>query len=94
MDTKFVRVRFNVHCKWKDSWPIYRIYVNHELFIERTFKLNDSNYIKEMLQVQAVPGIYSYWLEQVSLKGEFTISDPYIESGDAIILPDNKFEIL
>jgi len=91
---KSVVVRFDVRCDWKISPPEYRIYVNDELFTERTFKYTGSTYIKEMLQVKAPPGIYEFRLEELRPKtGKFTISNIYVATGDAAIVGNNKFEI-
>jgi len=93
---KFVNVRFDVNCEWEGFPPQYRIYVNDELFTERTFKwrINDY-YIEELLQIYAAPGIYEFRLEEIEpLSGEFTISNPYIEEGEAVIIDETKFEIL
>jgi len=95
MEPKFVKVRFEVRCKWEAFPPQYRIYLNDELFTERTFKYNDNTYIKEMLQVKAVPGVYEFCLERLEPSiGEFTVSNPHIELGDAKMIDNYKFEIL
>ena len=57
MDKKFVRVLCDVHCEWEGLAPIYRVYVNDELFTERTWIWNDV-YLEEMLQIDAEPGKY------------------------------------
>jgi len=92
---KFVTVKFDVKCKWQGFYPEYRIYVNDELFTERTFKYHDGFYINEMLQIKAKPGVYQIYFEQLApAPGKFTIGSPYIEQGDAIVLDDTRFEIL
>lgn len=57
MGKKFVRVLADVHCDWEGLDPIYRVYVNEELFAERTWRWSDS-YLEEMLQIEADPGTY------------------------------------
>ncbi len=92
---KYVKVRFDVQCIWKKIPPIYRIYVNDEMFTERTFIWDKNTYIKEMLQIKAEPGIYEFRLVEIGdQSGNFTISNRLIEVGDAKISSENKVEIL
>ena len=55
MNKKFVRVLADIKCEWEGLDPIYRVYVNEELFAERTWIWGDS-YLEEMLQIEAMPG--------------------------------------
>lgn len=57
MTRKFVRVLADVHCEWEGLNPTYRVYVNDELFAERTWRWTNS-YLEEMLQIEAEPGKY------------------------------------
>jgi hypothetical protein len=57
MTKKFVRVLADVHCDWEGLDPTYRVYVNDELFAERTWRWTDA-YLEEMLQIEAKPGKY------------------------------------
>ena len=57
MTRKVVRVLADVHCDWEGLYPAYRVYVNDELFAERTWRWTDS-YLEEMLQIEAEPGKY------------------------------------
>jgi len=54
-----VRVLADVDCEWEGLMPTYRVYVNDELFTERTWRWTD-HYLEEMLQIEAEPG--KYWL--------------------------------
>lgn len=65
METKFVRAVFDLDCEWHDDCPRYRIYVNNELFAERTWTWND-HYLQEVLQISAEPGQYQIRVEPVS----------------------------
>jgi hypothetical protein len=38
MSKKFVRVLADVDCEWEGLMPSYRVYVNDELFAERTWR--------------------------------------------------------
>jgi hypothetical protein len=64
MTKKFVRVLADVDCKWEGLDPIYRVYVNDELFAERTWRWTDL-YLEEMLQIEAEPGAYTLRWELV-----------------------------
>jgi hypothetical protein len=57
MAKKSVRVLADVYCDWEGLNPIYRMYVNDELFAERTWRWTDA-YLEEMLQIEAEPGKY------------------------------------
>lgn len=57
MAKKFIRVLADVYCDWEGLDPIYRVYVNDELFTERTWRWTNS-YLEEMLQIEAEPGKY------------------------------------
>ena len=64
MTKKFVCVLADVHCDWEGLDPVYRVYVNDELFAERTWQWSDS-YLEEMLQIEAEPGKYQLRWELV-----------------------------
>jgi hypothetical protein len=64
MTKKFVRVLADVHCDWEGLDPTYRVYVNDELFAERTWRWSES-FLEEMLQIEADPGRYSLRWELV-----------------------------
>jgi hypothetical protein len=95
MNTTFVKVLFDLHCEWEGLAPDYRIYVNDELFCERTFRWGEPVYLTEMLQVEAESGIYEFRLEKVGPQiSKFTIKNTRIKYGPGKILTLNKFEIL
>jgi hypothetical protein len=64
MTKKFVRVQADVDCEWEGLAPIYRVYVNDELFAERTWRWTDM-YLEENLEIQAEPGEYRMRFELV-----------------------------
>ena len=57
MTKEFVRVLTEVHCDWSAEPPIYRVYVDNELFTERTWIWKDC-YLEEKILVEAEPGDY------------------------------------
>jgi hypothetical protein len=64
MTKQFVRVLCDVDCEWESFNPIYRAYVNDELFAERTWRWTDM-YLQEALQIEAEPGEYCIRFELV-----------------------------
>lgn len=58
MTKQFIQVLADINCEWEGLNPIYRVYVNDELFTERTWLWTDC-YLEEMLQIAAEPGEYS-----------------------------------
>jgi hypothetical protein len=64
MAKKFIRVLADIHCDWEGLDPIYRCYVNDELFAERTWRWTNA-YLEEMLQIEAEPGKYQLRWELV-----------------------------
>jgi hypothetical protein len=64
MTKHFVRVSADVNCKWEGLNPIYRVYVDDELFAERTWVWTDA-YLQEIPQIEAVNGEYQLRWELV-----------------------------
>lgn len=65
---QFVRVLCDVDCTWVGNPPIYRVYVDDELFAERTWNWTDA-YLEEMLQIEAEPGEYTISYELANSTG-------------------------
>jgi len=57
MTKHFVRVLADIDCEWEGLNPIYRVFVNDQLFVERTWVWT-TDYLEEMLQIEAEPGEY------------------------------------
>lgn len=64
MGRYFVLVECDVFCDWHTEYPRYRLFVNDELFAERTW-IWQNNYLKEMIQLQVDPGKYGIRIELV-----------------------------
>ena len=59
MQTKSVQVHCDVYCKWDGNDTRYRLYVNDELFTERSWIWNGKDYyLEEVIPVEATPGLY------------------------------------
>ena len=65
---QFIRVLCDVDCSWTETPPVYRVYVDDELFAERTWRWRDS-YLEEMIQIEAEPGEYVISYELVNSPG-------------------------
>jgi len=58
MTRQYVRVLVDVHCECApDQQPIYRLYVNNELFTERTW-IWENVFLEEIIPIEAEPGDY------------------------------------
>jgi hypothetical protein len=64
MSKSYVRVLSKIDCEWEGLNPVYRLYVNDELFSERTWRWTDS-ILEEIIQVEAEPGEYTLRYELV-----------------------------
>ncbi len=95
MNTKFVKVSFDIDCKWKKGTsPAYRVYVNDELFAERTW-IWRGYYLNEMLQISAAPGEYRVRVEAVQpIGGKFKTRNYQVAYGDAQWRDTNILEIM
>ena len=93
MSAKFVQVAFDIDCTWDSTTPIYRVYVNRELFTERTW-IWRNEYLEEMLQISAEPGKYSISFELVDPEsGAITVTNPRVIQGAARIYPNHTLVI-
>jgi hypothetical protein len=94
MSKQFVRILSNIDCEWEGINPIYRLYVNNELFTERTWVWTDSA-LEENLQVEAEPGVYEVRYELLSPNlAQLKIGSLSVDFGPAEILDDAHFRIL
>ena len=85
MNKEFVRVVSTVDCKWEGLPPTYRVFVNDELFAERTWSWTDS-YIEELLQISAQPGKYNIRYELVPPNlAELIVRNLHVEHGNASV---------
>lgn len=96
MEEKFIKVHFNLNvARLKKQTAGYRLYVNDELFNERTWRWDNFVYLEEMLQIKAVPGKYKVTIEKYHpSKARFDISNMRVELGNARIIENNTIEIL
>jgi deoxyhypusine synthase len=93
MNKHFVRVLADINCEWEGLNPIYRVYVNDELFIERTWVWT-TEYLEEMLQIEAVSGDYKLCWELVPPHlAQLTATNVRVDHGPGQIVDHNTLRI-
>jgi hypothetical protein len=93
VNAQYVRAVFDLDCDWEGLPPTYRIYVNDELFAERSWRWMNC-YLEEILQIQAPPGRYLMRFEPIGPQiADFRITNHRIEHGPARWLDQNTLEI-
>jgi hypothetical protein len=94
MQTHYVRILCDIHCKFDERGTRYRIFVNDELFTERTWIWTD-RYLEESLQIDARPGLYPIRFELVEPDvGKLKVKNLRVDHGPAVLHKDNILEIL
>jgi len=89
---QFVRVLCDVTCTWTGTPPVYRVYVDDELFAERTWIWTDVH-LEEMLQIEAEPGEYTISYELANSTGAIlTVTNMRVDFGPGKI-NDNVLRI-
>lgn len=82
---QFIRVLCDVDCSWTETPPVYRVYVDDELFAERTWRWRDA-YLEEMLQIEAEPGEYVISYELVEPRdATITVTNMRVDYGPGVI---------
>lgn len=93
MEPQFVQVVCDVHCKWDQESPRYRVYVNDELFTERTWIWKHA-YLEEMLPIFAPYGLYKIRYELVEPElGTLKIKNIRVINGPGRIRDKSCLEI-
>jgi len=93
MNSKFVKVLADINCEWEGLNPIYRVYVNDELFAERTWLWTDC-YLEEILQIEAKPGNYQLRWELVPPHlAQLTVNNVRVDYGNGTIINNNQLRI-
>ena len=93
MTKQFVKVCFTVSTQVEGFEPRYRVYVNDELFTERTYYARPLECYEEILQVLAPPGSYTVRLEPLDQQA-YTVGPLRVIYGPAAATEKNKFRIL
>ena len=91
---KYVQVAIDIDCVWQGLPPAYRLYVNDELFSERTWIWTDY-YINEIIQVSGPPGTYTVRLEHIKpCLAKFKLGETSVIEGPAQWINNTEFKIL
>ena len=91
-DTVFARVEFDLFCEWRDRPPSYRLYINDEMFNERTYIWKGTKYLREIVQLDAPPGEYKITIENLG-EGSFSVRNLTAVKGPVEIKNSTTFEI-
>jgi len=89
---KDILVQVDLHCKWEKSPPMYRLYVNDELFSERNYIWQAGEYIRENLVMNAPSGSYRIRIETPS-DFHFKLRNLRCIDGKAQIINNEVFKI-
>ena len=93
MTKQFIRLLCDVNCEWEGLGPVYRAYVNDELFAERTWIWTDS-YLEELFQIEAEPGDYTIRYELVLPHlATISVKNTRVDHGPGIMISDNVLRI-
>lgn len=94
MKTHFVRAELDIYCDWQGIPPVYRIYVNDELFTERTWNWPVTWHLTQILQIKAPRGEYSVRIEPMQpCMAKFTCDNFNIVYGPARWIEPGKFKV-
>jgi len=84
VETYFVRAVFDLDCTWTGQPPSYRIYINDEMFTEKTWAWPSHLCLEQILQIQAPIGKYVVTVEPIgNPQAEFVTRNHRIEYGSA-----------
>ena len=91
MGLQSVQFEYEVHCDWTGTPPVYRLYVNDELFSERTYIWPDK-YLEEVVSIEAPPGDYVV-RHELHGNGTLTAKNPRVTIGTAEFVDTNTLRI-
>ena len=89
---KDILVQVDLHCKWERTPPMYRLYVNDELFSERNYIWQAGEYLRENLVLNAPAGEYKIRIETPSTSS-FKLRNLRCTHGEAQIIDNETFRI-
>ena len=89
---KDILVQVDLHCKWERTPPMYRLYVNDELFSERNYIWQAGEYLRENLVLNAPAGNYKIRIE-TPINFNFKLRNLRCTHGEAQIIDNETFRI-
>lgn len=94
MSKQYVGLDCNIWCQWEGLPPTYRVYLNDELFCERTYIWTEELFLLEKLEIYAEPGEYKLHYELVPPNlADFRVSLPIVRHGSATIDTNGRLRI-
>ena len=89
-----VQMRIDVHTTFigRGDEPSYRLYVNDELFSERTYRYESGTYLTEQLFVNKNPGAYKVRIESLG-SFKYKLRNLRCAYGTADIIDNETFRI-
>ena len=90
MQTKSVQIQCDVYCKWDGNDTRYRLYVNEELFTERSWIWSGKEYyLEELITIEAPPGLYKIKYELLEPTGsKIKIKNMRVNGSNAVLHED------
>jgi hypothetical protein len=77
---KTVSIVVDVWCQYNGECPVYRIYVDNDLLTERTFIWNtDTQFIREHIEVNLMPGEHWVTVEHTAGDAKFRIENVQVD---------------
>lgn len=78
-----------VHCHWSESPPVYRIFVDDEMLLERVFAYPGyNNAIEENIICDLPNGIHSIRLENITGNGNFKFQNIKVMGNNIVKHPN------
>jgi hypothetical protein len=68
-------VEFDLFCDWQNEPPVYRLYIDEEMFAERTYIWKGVEYLHENIPIKCEAGTYRIRIENLG-EGEFRVRNP------------------
>ena len=95
MQLPYATVAIDVSCSWGEIPPRYRIFVDDEMFIERTFIWRNDFYLEEHITVTGPPARYQIRCINVDPElGEFKFKNiRMVDSNDNSYVRKNILEL-
>jgi hypothetical protein len=94
MKNTFVKVEVDLFCDWKKAPPVYRLYINHDLFTERTYVWGATQYLQEIISLDAPPGRYTIRVDNLGDPDcQFKLRNLTASVGPVRIIDSKTFEI-
>ena len=92
MSKKAIIVKADVMCEFIGPAPQYRAWLDQELFAERTWRFDPSQYLEETWQIRAKPGRYQLRYELIG-NGRLIVTEWKVLQGSAGVQPDGQLVI-